>query len=355
MKTKSISVRLATSDDAHLPSFDNTKLSAINTCPTWGLLRYHMHKKMPGESRALALEAGGAMHDVFAAVRLIELLEKQKLEEHFKFHGERLFGPQRFEAMNFYLDSSEDERTRHLNYAFEALHSSGYYDDPNDKKRTLANMEACTIAYYDRYEFGRYPIWIQDENDPSALIGVEIPFDLVVEFVDTNDTCRLYRFTGKIDGLHHMDNENRALNVQENKTTSYLRPDWPEQFSMSHQVTGYCVAASTIADQPCEHAFVRGLQIPLKQLHGESVCREPLFRDADKIKKWFQWFKHTVDIYEQYKDNIIEAPIYTHSCNRFFRTCSFLAFCDSPCEDKEQILSEMVDEEWSPLHEDTYD
>ena len=343
-----IDVRLATPEDAHLPTFDNTKLTAINTCPTWGILRYHMHKKMSGDSRAMALEAGGAMHETFAALRLLELKEVMGLADHFEFHGKRLFG-NRFENMKFYLEAEEDERTRHINFCLEALHSSGYYDDPNDKKRTLANMEACTIAYYDRYEFGKYPIWIKDRADPTALVGIEVAFDLVVSFTKDDGTSDTYRFTGKIDGLHEF--ENGDLCVQENKTTSYLRPEWSEQWNMAHQVTGYCVAAALIAGKPCHRGFVRGVQIPLKQLHGESVCRDVISRDEHKIERWFAWFKHTVDIWEKYKDNVIEAPQYTHSCNRYFRTCSFMPFCDSPCEDKQGIIDDMVTDEWSPLHE----
>jgi hypothetical protein len=72
-----IKVRVATEADAELPSFDNTKLTAINTCPTWGIVRYHLHKTMSGGSRALALEAGAAMHEMFAAVRLLDLKNYQ--------------------------------------------------------------------------------------------------------------------------------------------------------------------------------------------------------------------------------------------------------------------------------------
>ena len=40
MDIKSISTRMATEDDAHLPAYDHTKLSAVNTCPTYGIIRY---------------------------------------------------------------------------------------------------------------------------------------------------------------------------------------------------------------------------------------------------------------------------------------------------------------------------
>ena len=67
-----LKTRMATDDDAHLPAYDHTKLSAINTCPTWGILRYSHHKCMPGSTRAMALEAGSAAHEAFAAVRLYQ-------------------------------------------------------------------------------------------------------------------------------------------------------------------------------------------------------------------------------------------------------------------------------------------
>ena len=67
---------MATEADAWLPTYDHTKLSAINTCPTWGIVRYDMHLRMPGQGRALALEAGTAMHECFAFIRLVTLLQQ---------------------------------------------------------------------------------------------------------------------------------------------------------------------------------------------------------------------------------------------------------------------------------------
>ena len=45
--------RLATEQDADLETYDHTKLSALNICPTWGVLRYGMHKKMSADGRAV--------------------------------------------------------------------------------------------------------------------------------------------------------------------------------------------------------------------------------------------------------------------------------------------------------------
>ena len=52
------------------PKFDYTTLNSVSECPTWGIVRYVLHKTTSEPDRAMALEAGEALHDVFAAIRL---------------------------------------------------------------------------------------------------------------------------------------------------------------------------------------------------------------------------------------------------------------------------------------------
>lgn len=74
MRPIEISFRAATKADHMLETYDNTKLTAYATCPTWGVLRYQMHKTMSRRSREMALECGDAMHQAFAFVRLCQLM-----------------------------------------------------------------------------------------------------------------------------------------------------------------------------------------------------------------------------------------------------------------------------------------
>jgi hypothetical protein len=69
-----------------------------------------------------------------------------------------------------------------------------------------------------------------------------------------------------------------------------------------------------------------------------------------QIKEWFKWLLHTVQLHEQYKDNPVEAPQYTHSCNRYFRPCSFIPLCAEAPEDRATMLADMDIKEWNPLH-----
>jgi hypothetical protein len=68
------------------------------------------------------------------------------------------------------------------------------------------------------------------------------------------------------------------------------------------------------------------------------------------FEKWAGWFATSVLMEQEYRDHVVDAPMYTHSCNRYFRSCSFLPFCASDSvEEKESIIKEMVVDEWDVL------
>lgn len=354
-KILSISTRMATDEDVHLPTYDNTKLQAIEVCPTWGVVRYQMHKTYQSNNRAMALEAGSAMHEVFAAVRLYQLWKydapKEQACAFLEHHGRRLYGEDRFANMRAHLETGEDERTQCLNFCLEALYGSGYYDDPSDKRRTLSNLEEAAILYIERWDFHRHPIWIRDSNDPKSDVGIEVAFDLVITFTYESGRIRQYRFVGKFDGVQWRDD---LLNIGENKTASRLDEAWRQAFTMSSQITGYCLAATVWTGVDTSRAVVWGLAIPLpKSYDNGGLVTEHVRRENYQYERWFSWFLHCVDIYEKFENNPTAAPRYTHSCSRYFRPCALIAFCDSDDEEQQLMLDEMIVEEWSPLHETT--
>lgn len=345
---KRVSVRPTKPDELHIEAFDNTKLTAINTCPVWGIIRYGMHKRMSGSGRAIPLEAGAACHEVFAAIRVLDLWKHQGFESLAQFHGRRLFGEDRFSAMCDSFRPGDDERTQGVNFALTALHTSGFYDDPNDKRRTLSNLEEACIAYFDRWSFGHWPIWVRDKSDPRSDVGIEIPFDMLITFNMVDGSEIKARFTGKVDGIHlHRD----GWNIHENKTASRLDDAWRESFRMSHQITGYTIAMSVHTVQDIGYATVLGTAIPQPR-HAEfgGNVRESVSRPDYMKERWFNWFLETVIMYQRYKDDILNAPQYTHSCNRYFRSCSLIPFCSADQEEQVTILSELEHDEWSPLH-----
>lgn len=364
-KLVNITTRMATDEDAHIPAYDHTKLSNINTCPTWGILRYSHHKKMSNTNRSMPLEAGSAAHESFSAVRWYQFHTRDVIDKTgaaiAEAHGIRIFGEKRYESMRDQLSVGATDRTNAIAVALDVLNTSGFYDDPTDRNRTISNISESLIAWVDDYDLDRYPIWVRDITDRNSDIGVENPFDVVVDFTyDIGQTRydKTYRFTGKLDGLQHnkkrnsADNEKGPLFIYEEKTGGKLDDNWLSQWTLSHQITGYCVASSTFTGMPCVDAKISGMRLPIGRIPHEGIRKASVPRNQLMIEKWAGWFIDSANVEQRWVDQIYDAPMYTHSCNRYFSSCTFLPFCAAPdLEEKELIFSEMVDDEWSPLHE----
>lgn len=356
-------LRLPTSDDDldNLHAFDFTKMSAVNTCPTWGIVRYGYHKVFNTSSRAMALEAGSACHEVFAAARLFDLFEyspraypeipRERIETLVQQCGVRMFGQSRTDDLMGEYNSSEDERTRILRGGLSILNSGAFYDDPADKRRTLSNLEEACIAYLDRYEFGRNVPFVSGD-----YIGVETPINLIIEYETDDGSKRTVRLTGRIDGVHCHRNDPKSPYVEENKTASRLGDAWEQSFEMSHQVTGYLAAASTIIGLPLSMGRVRGLCIPQPRVYDTNgVSTVTVFRKPHQFTEWAKWVVHTVEMFFAHYNDPTNAPKYTHSCSRYFRPCSYIPLCAAETEERKEIFNEMFEDEWSPLHEKSND
>ncbi len=309
----------------------------------------------------MALEAGGASHDSFAAIRLYQLGLHQGRLDLMHHHGPLQFGTERWERIHSVISASRSSLNNATNVAIEAFTSSGYYDDDNDKRRTVDNIIEAIMEYTRQWEFDRYPVWIRDQT-PTSDVGVEIAFSYkVVLSKNNNDLSDLrnvdlgdkeFIFTGKMDGIHVNPKDN-SLIIHENKTGARLDDAWLAQWRMSHQITGYAVAAAEFTGAPVPNCQVIGMQIPLPRSTREGIRTDRVPRNAHKIKGWADWLWHTIDIVDQHRDMPLNAPRYTHSCNRYFRPCSFLPLCDMDPDEQKQIYEEMIIEEWSPLHDPT--
>jgi hypothetical protein len=349
---KAVDFKLVEPGESSAPKFDYTALTAVSECPTWGIVRYVHGLSMTEPTRAVALEAGEALHDAFAAIRLIDLWrvsgENNDLFEH---HTHRLFSSpiDRAQRMLSYFKSDEDIRTRSLNFMLEALNTSGFVDDPTDTKRTMSHLEESAIAYYDRWEMNRGEhsrIWRDDVFD---RVGIEMPFSMLISFTTRDDEVLELQFTGRMDGLHV--GQEGTIIVHENKTASRLDNAWLSGMRMSHQVTGYTIAASLMTQLPCDTAYIHGLSIPLpKSYDFGGVVREKIKRTDMAVKTWLNWTLHVYGLIVRYRDKPANAPRYTRACNRFFRPCPFIPLCDS--ENEAQflaVLRDMVYNPWSPL------
>lgn len=335
-------------DISHLEAFDFTKLTAINTCPKWGIIRYSLHKSMSNVDREMPLEAGEACHQVFSAVRLLDLLYygadvypdapvQELVEKRFK----KLFAADKWDTFYDLATRIPEKEFAAVDAALFIMESSGFTDNGIDKKRTVSNIEQALILYTQTYPFGKHVPLIKGD-----FVGVENAFEIILE---TNG--ERYRFTGKIDGVHTLNNDPSRIFIVENKT-GMVNDVWESSFRTSHQPTGYMMATNVLLDMMPEYSEIHGLSLPLPRSMLDGMRTVTIHRNQDHFFQWSVWAENAINLYKEYIDLPLDAPMFTHSCSRYFRTCSFIDLCTLPRVEQDMMLEEMSIKEWSPLHDE---
>lgn len=330
-------------ENAVLRPFSNSRLEDVTQCPTWGVV--HAQKQYQERGRAMALEAGETMHQVFAALRCWQLDHVQKLPRHSLAAGNRIFGGDKWRAIRRQVPKSHSEREQIIDLAITVLHTSGYHDDPDDKVRTIANMEQAAMVYIDETLpfFENWPIWVADKRDPSKPVGIEQVFDVVLEYSDGKHI----RYIGTLDGIIHNVPKANRITLAENKTGARLDKAFVESFKMRHQLTGYMACGMALFGIEMWHARVYGLKIK-PTYKGEDIVLEAVDREPPSVLHWGNWVRECVDKYEMYEKHYEYAPRYTHSCNRYFRPCSLIPFCADSPQGRIEQWDQMVPSDQSP-------
>lgn len=346
-------VIVQTTTDKTLRAYSHSMLNSIATCPTKGLVTYHADKVMANSSRAMALEAGSAAHECYAAARLWQLGHHQGLWNHVEYHGIRLFGEDRYESMTLAArEAGDDQRNKMLRFCLEAFYTCGFYDDPSDNRRTWTNIEEALIAYLDRFDFKR-DVWVADKNDFKASVGIEIPLDVTVTYARHDDSGLLpplkIRFIGTADGVSIRDDE---LRLEENKTASRLGEAWAGQWHVSHQQTGYLLALSTMLGRPLNKAAVHGMCIPLPRSYDAGgLMTEVVTRTDQQFADFLDWLLFNVQLIDEFGDDPVLAPKNTNACNNYFRMCTLMPLCASDLETRREYFDMMVERAPSPTEE----
>lgn len=301
----------------------------------------------------MALEAGSLMHEMFAAVRIWQLAYVQNLHGHANAVANRIFGSKRWyrcvKEAGKLGDSGGDFRDHLIQLCYAVLNSAGWVDDPGDSTRTLSNMQLATIHYVDERlpNMENWPIYIEDETNPSCLVGIEQVFDVVLLFSDGTEI----RYIGTIDGMVIQFGDSAANSryfIDENKTAARLDTGWRNKFDLLHQVTGYCAASTTVFGFPVMNCRVTGVKIKPTNKGEDVYPLNALPRDESMFQTWGRWLHHTVSLYEQFRDDFEGAPRYTHACNRYFRPCSLIPFCCDSAEGRIEQWKDMGPADPSP-------
>lgn len=328
--------------------FDNTRIEALHGCNYWGMVRYINNKSMYEPARNLPLECGSAIHEALA-IAMCTRLVKTEYEELAIYRAEQIINNNdRWmakgnyavgdRAIAAYVAEGLDEAA-----ALATLYSSTYYDDPNDRQRTIANMEASLIYALQQTDY--VPLVINNR------LCVEMPIKFVIEY---NDHC--YVYNGRCDmalstkhGVGVLDWKT-ASNINSKPHPSF-DTQWAGQWHTAHQMTGYCAGLACELNEPVHSGHVIGIQIPLARDTYKSVVDVPFVRHEHQFASWIDYVLDGIDIYERFRDDPHSATKRSGYCYRYYRMCQLAELCSAHPDDVEQFKAELVDVPWHPEDE----
>lgn len=328
--------------DAKMPYITSSMMEAVNTCPRWGIIHNVMGKRMVVGYRQMALEAGSLMHDVKAFLNLLHIGVHRNLVDHMHYHGKSLFDDRWDYIWKEATSKTDiltiDDRSAFERGVFAVIGSSEFYDDPNDQNRTVSNIEKCSMVLLDYWmaTLVELPIFVQDKTVPEAPIGIEMSLDAVIE---TEDHSRI-RAIGLADVVYQ-NQETKKITLGEYKTASSMNDAWRDSFRTRHQITLYnALLKAYFGDLVTMNTILIGSAIPVRS-RSVPVQHFPVERDHENIQDLIDTIVFASKVIEKYKNNPMRAPMFTHSCNRYFRTCSFMDLCTSAKVDQQIIYEQM--------------
>lgn len=358
-------VRATTDEEykAKMPYVTSSMIEAVNTCPRWGVIHNVLGKRFTSGYRQMALEAGSLMHEVFSCLNLVQIGLHQGLPEHMHFNGELLFNKQRWEYIwnettKKTPEPTIDDTNALERMVFACIGSSEFYDDPNDRNRTVSNLEHCSLELLQYYLINliQLPIYIADEKDASKPVGIEMSLDAVFEIDGKKSTFqthngnafdiqekKLIRCIGLADVVYQ-NPETKAISLGEYKTASSMNDAWRMAFDTRHQITLYnALLQAYFGYQQSFNTILIGSAIPVRTT-SIPVQHFQVDRDQENVNELLNTFAFTQGMIEQYRDKPLETPMFTHSCNRYFRPCSMIDLCTAAKDDQYIMLDTMVDE-----------
>lgn len=327
-----LELRLSTKEDEGLPRIDFSQANELFTCPYKGNIRYSLNKILGEKSKSLQL--GSLAHQCFAAIRLWWLYHMQKLQDE-KYTNLIKSKCASNEIPDVTLIKEETPLISLSMVIHNIIAESKYEDDPNDKKRTKENLSISMYEYAKEFVelMNTEEIWYSDDK-----IGVEVPFEIVVN----ND----FVFIGKIDGIHKTNGGN-VLPV-ENKTSSLINEAWLNQWELSNQIQGYCIACSFYTNLKIDVARIMGLQIPIGKSNPYQTS--VIHKNDASLLDWFKWIEHCVTLKTKYVDKCIHNR---SACYNYFRMCDYAHICSARNDDERQaLIGELTDDTWNPTSED---
>lgn len=235
----------------------------------------------------------------------------------------------------------DDPSTARLPVDDDIIRLADAHDPDEDDGINLRNSKIRT-----RYYLFRAVIWYLEhyKDDPcetlilpSGVPAVELSFRLPLQ-IDVLGTPFL--LCGHLDrGVVFQD----RIYDADYKTTKSLTRQWFDMWELSHQMTGYNVAGTSIFDQPAAGILIDGIALQVGQV---KFARGTMQRTQGQVEEYFDLLRYVVDkaVLHAEKNSY---PMNTASC--YF--CDFKEVCRQPPEYRGRYITQHYTRRpgWNPL------
>jgi len=287
---------------------DNTAREQFFTCPTkW---KYSTINKIAPDPSSVHLHAGGA----YAAG--LETLRK-----------------------SFY-DRGKSEQDS-LADAIEAAYLFyGDFECPPQESKTAERIAGALVSYVDEYPLASDAIKPYRYSSGKHAIEFTFAVPLPIMHPVTGDPIL---YGGRFDMLAVREG---SLFVVDDKTTKQLGPQWPSQWELNSQFTGYVWAAKQY-DLPVAGAIIRGQSI-LKTGYGHAQV--VTYRPQWQLDRWYSQLLRDIErMIETWKTGVYDLALGS-ACSAY-SGCEFKRLCLSNSPD-DWLATYYKQRHWNPLAKD---
>lgn len=203
----------------------------------------------------------------------------------------------------------------------------------NSKVRTRYHLARAVVWYLDHYAEDPLSTLILPSGRPAVELSFRIPLPIHIAGHEL-------LLCGHIDRVVAFENN---LWASDYKTTKSLTRQFFDTFELSHQMTGYTVAGTSILDEPVKGVWIDGVAL---QVGGVKLSRAPTTRTPGQIREYFDLLADVVEQAERAFDTG-HYPMNTASC--YF--CEFKQVCKQPPEYRDRYVDLYYDRKpgWNPL------
>jgi len=208
------------------------------------------------------------------------------------------------------------------------------------------------LAGYFLSNLRNFPIYIEDVNDPSKSIGIEKSMDVIFTCDVMNEVGEIIQHSIHFIGLGdvlYQNPETKRVKLGEYKTTSSMNDAWREQFRTRHQQSAYIGALQAYFPNVADECILIGSALPVRKTSAPNM-HFPIYRDKEAVAQFLSTALTALNFMAAYRDErAVDAPMFSHSCNRYFRPCSLLDLCSAQRDDQLVMWDQMaISPEMSP-------